>query len=50
MLGIFKKTLGVCLIGFGFGVLLVLLLPISCWLFLMGAALLIMGLCWLTSC
>lgn len=42
-----KKTIGVCLIGIGLGVLLVLLLPITGWLFLIGAAILIMGLVWL---
>lgn len=42
-----KKTLGVCLIGIGFGVLLVLLLPITGWLFLIGAAILIVGIMWL---
>lgn len=42
-----KKTIGVCLIGIGLGVLLVLLLPITGWLFLMGAAILIIGLMWL---
>lgn len=42
-----KKTLGVCLIGIGFGVLLVLLLPIAGWLFLIGAAILIVGIMWL---
>lgn len=42
-----KKTLGVCLIGIGLGVLLVLLLPITGWLFLIGAAILIIGLMWL---
>ena len=42
-----KKTIGVCLIGIGFGVLVVLLLPITGWLFLIGAAILIMGLTWL---
>lgn len=42
-----KKTIGVCLIGIGFGVLLVLLLPITGWLFLIGAAILIIGLTWL---
>ena len=42
-----KNTIGVCLIGIGFGVLLVLLLPITGWLFLIGAAILIMGLTWL---
>lgn len=42
-----KKTIGVCLIGIGLGVLLVLLLPIAGWLFLIGAAILIIGLMWL---
>lgn len=42
-----KKTIGVCLIGIGLGVLLVLLLPTVGWLFLIGAAVLIIGLIWL---
>ncbi|MFR0822319.1 MAG: hypothetical protein ACLTEH_06285 [Clostridia bacterium] len=42
-----KKTIGVCLVGMGFGVLLVLLLPITGWLFLIGIAILAMGLMWL---
>lgn len=42
-----KKTIGVCLIGIGFGILLVLLLPVVGWLFLIGAAILIIGLIWL---
>ncbi len=42
-----KKTIGVCLIGLGLGVLLVLLLPITGWLFLIGAAILSLGLAWL---
>ena len=42
-----KKTIGVCLIGIGLGVLLVLLLPITGWLFLIGAAILIIGFMWL---
>lgn len=42
-----KKTIGVCLIGIGFGVLLVLLLPLAGWLFIIGAAVLVMGLIWL---
>ena len=36
MLCALKKTLGVCLIGLGLGILLVLLLPISGWLFTIG--------------
>lgn len=42
-----KKTIGVCLIGMGAGMLLVLLLPITGWLFLIGAAILIVGIAWL---
>lgn len=42
-----KKTIGVCLIGIGLGVLLVLLLPIAGWLFLIGTAIFIIGLIWL---
>lgn len=42
-----KKTIGVCLIGIGLGVLLVLLLPVAGWLFIIGAAILIIGLMWL---
>lgn len=47
MLCALKKTIGVCLIGIGFGVLLVLLLPITGWLFLIGLAILCIGLAWL---
>lgn len=49
MFGILKKTLGVCLIGVGLGILLVLLLPIAGWLFLIGVAILVLGLIWLSS-
>ena len=42
-----KRTIGVCMTGIGIGVLLVLLLPIAGWLFIIGAALLIIGLVWL---
>lgn len=48
MFGILKKTCGVCMIGIGLGVLLVLLLPITGWLFLIGVAVLILGLIWLS--
>lgn len=47
MKGFFKKTLGVCLIGLGLGILLVLLLPITGWLFLIGAIVIIVGFLWL---
>jgi len=48
MFEILKKTLGVCLIGLGVGILLVLLLPINGWLCLIGASILILGLIWLS--
>lgn len=47
MFALLKKTIGVCLIGMGLGVLLVLLLPVAGWLFIIGAAILILGLIWL---
>ena len=43
-----KKTMGVCCIGLGLGILLVLLLPISGWLFLIGVAIVVVGFTWLT--
>lgn len=42
-----KKTIGVCLIGLGLGILLVLLLPIVGWLFCIGSIVLVIGLMWL---
>ncbi|MCI8961520.1 MAG: hypothetical protein HFJ18_01160 [Clostridia bacterium] len=48
MLKFLKKTLAVCMIGFGLGVLLVLLLPITGWLFIIGVAVVIVGLIWLS--
>ena len=48
MLGALKKTLGVCLIGLGLGILLVLLLPISGWLFNIGVVIVAVGLMWLS--
>ena len=47
MFGFFKKTLAVCLIGIGLGILLVLLLPLTGWLFLIGITICIVGLIWL---
>jgi len=43
-----KKTLAVCFIGFGLGVLLVLLLPITGWLFAVGVTITALGLIWLS--
>ena len=48
MLKVLKKTLAVCLIGFGVGILLVILLPFTGWLFLIGVALVAVGLAWLS--
>lgn len=48
MLNVLKKTLGVCLIGLGLGILLVLLLPISGWLFAIGVVVVAVGLMWLS--
>ncbi|MCF0124574.1 MAG: hypothetical protein HUJ68_02250 [Clostridia bacterium] len=47
MLRFFKKTCAVCLIGLGLGILLVLLLPITGWLFLIGVAVVFVGIMWL---
>ena len=47
MLKLLKKTLAVCLIGFGFGILLVILLPFTGWQFLIGVAVVAVGLAWL---
>ena len=42
-----KKTLAVCLIGLGLGILLVLLLPTAGWLFIIGVTVVCVGLIWL---
>ena len=47
MLCAFKKTLAVCLIGLGLGILLVLLLPITGWLFIIGVTRVCVGFMWL---
>lgn len=44
-----KKTLAVCLIGFGLGILMVILLPFTGWLFITGIVIIIAGFLWLTS-
>ena len=44
---IFKKTLAVCLICLGLGILLVILLPFTGWLFLIGFIVVCLGLSWL---
>ncbi len=48
MIRVLRKTLGVCLIGLGLGILLVLLLPISGWLFAIGVVVVAVGLMWLS--
>ena len=47
MFCVLKKTLGVCLIGLGLGILLVLLLPLTGWLFYIGLAVVAIGFMWL---
>ena len=47
MFCVLKKTRGVILIGIGLGILLVLLLPLTGWLFIIGVALACVGLMWL---
>ena len=47
MFCLFRKTIGVCMIGIGIGILLVLLLPITGCLLAIGLALAIIGLTWL---
>ena len=48
MFNLLKKTLAVCLIGFGIGILLVILLPFYGWLFIIGVAIVAVGLIWLS--
>lgn len=49
-MGLFRKTLAVFMVGFGMGAILVLLLPTKGWVFVIGAALLILGIAWLGKC
>ncbi len=42
-----KKTIGLCLFGIGAGMLLVLLLPVTGWLFCIGCVLVGLGIAWL---
>jgi len=48
MFNMLKKTLAVCLIGFGLGILLVIMLPLTGWLFLLGVVIIIVGITWLS--
>lgn len=43
-----KKTIAVCIFGLGVGILLVLLLPLTWWLFIIGVALSAVGIIWLS--
>ena len=47
MFRVLKKTIGVVLVGIGVGILLVLLLPLTGWLFMIGIALACIGIMWL---
>ena len=47
MFGVLRKTFGLCMIGVGVGILLVLLLPFFGWLFVLGVIITIIGLTWL---
>ena len=47
MCNLLKKTLAIRLIGFGLGILLVLLLPMTGWLFIIGITIVAVGLMWL---
>ena len=47
MINALKKTIAVCLIGLGLGILLVLLLPISGWLFTIGIVIIAVGIMWI---
>ncbi len=47
MCKLLRKTLAVCLIGLGLGILLVLLLPVTGWLFLIGVIVVCVGIMWL---
>ncbi len=48
MFGALRKTLAVCLIGFGLGILFVILLPLTGWLFTIGICLVAVGIAWLS--
>ena len=48
MINALKKTIAVCLIGLGLGILLVLLLPVSGWLFTIGRVIIAVGIMWIT--
>ena len=43
-----KKTIAVCLIGFGLGTIMVLVLPVTWWLIIIGISVIAIGIMWLT--
>ncbi len=43
MFGLLRKAIAMCLIGLGSGVLLVVLLPYTGWLFIVGVGLIAVG-------
>lgn len=43
-----KKTIAVCLIGFGLGTIMVLVLPVTWWLVIIGISVIAIGIMWLT--
>jgi len=47
MFNLIKKTIAVCLVGFGLGMLFVILLPLTGWLFTIGVCLVAVGIAWL---
>ena len=49
MCKILKKTLAVKLIRLGIGIILELLLPFAGWLFVIGVAIIIVGIIWLSN-
>ena len=42
-----KKTIAVCLIGFGVGTIMVLILPVTWWLMIIGIVVIAIGVIWL---
>ena len=42
-----KKTIAVCLIGFGVGTIMVLILPVTWWLMSIGIVVIAIGVIWL---
>lgn len=48
MLRLLRKTLAVCMVGFGLGMLFVLLLPLCGLQFIIGVVIIAVGLIWLS--